>query len=209
MFPTATRGNSASTTTVNSFAISKPFISQKIKFKDVKRGTVEWRVADITTFFQSTAAYFEVTGYFHYSELMPGKQDTVHRYITWPLGSGESEKLYNSTDRYYLITYTPEAIYDVLESNDYLKNNSPSGVKRWFDKFEFKVSAIGDELYNYHIINNSSSAIQDVPNYSNVENGIGLVSTRISKSIRLTIEETSRKKVCEDFNYGFIYDPNR
>lgn len=201
---------SAKATTINNFGITKPFSTQKIKFKDVKKGTVEWRVDDVTTMFQSTAAYFEVTGYFHYSELQPGAQDTVHRYITWPLGSGETDKLFNSTDKYYLINYTPMALYDVLASDQYLQNNSPSGVQRWFEKFEFKVSALGEELYNYHLINNSSSAIQDTPNYTNVENGVGLVSARISKSTYNTIEITSRRKVEEDFpEYGFIVDPNR
>ena len=201
---------SAKATTINNFGITKPFSTQKVKFKGVKKGTVEWQVPDPSTMFQTTAAYFDVTGYFHYTELMPGSNDTVHRSITWPLGSGEAEKLFNSNDNKYLINYTPEALYDVLGSDEYLINNSPNGVQRWFEKFEYKVSAIGDDLYNYHIINNSSSAIQDTPNYSNVENGIGLVSARISKSIRVTIEDTSRKKVLEDFpTYGFIYDPNR
>ncbi len=196
-------------TTINSFSISKPFLNQIIQFKDAKRGTVEWRVSDPETMFKSTAAYFTVTGFFHYKELMPGATDTVYRSIQWNLGSGEADALYNTTDRYYVISYTPKALYDVLASNEYLKNNSPIGVKRWYEKFEYKVSAIGDELYNYSVVNNSSSAIQDTPNFTNVENGVGLMSSRVSRSSFHRINQTSRQKIEDDFpQYGFVHDPN-
>ena len=201
---------SATTLTITAFHITKPYSTQKIKFKGVKKGNVEWKGEDPSMFFKSTAAYFDVVSYFHYKELMPGSHDTVYRSMQWKLGSGVADKLYNSTDYYYVISYTPESFYDVIGSDDYLVNNSPYGVQRWFEKFEFRVSAVGEELYNYNIINNSSSAIQDTPNYTNVENGVGLMSSRVAKSLFLTIEETSRQKVIADYpQYGFIYDPNR
>ena len=201
---------SAKALTINSFSISKPFATQAIQFKGSKRGTVEWRVSDPSTMFKTTAAYFTVAGFFRYKELMPGASDTVLRSIQWNLGSGEAEKLFNSTDRYYVISYTPQALYDILESNDYLKNNSPVGVQRWFENFEYRVSAIGEELYNYNLVNNSSSAIQDVPNYTNVENGTGLMSSRIDRTSSHLIHILSRNYVVEMFpQYGFIVDPNR
>ena len=203
---------SAKVGTINSFAFQKPTPTIPITFTDVttSTATVEWRVPVAP--FKSTASYFEVTGYFHYAELQPGATDTTHLVMTWPLGSGRADDMYNTSTNlpYYFVTYTPSALFSFLEYNTYLRNNSPAGVKRWFEKFEFAVSAIGKDLYNYYLITNSSSAIQDVPNYTNVENGMGIVSSRITKSLYVTISERTRKKIVERFpEYHFIYDPNR
>ena len=200
--------------TINSFQFRKPISNQIINFKDVKKGTIEWRVPDASTNFMTTAAYFEVAAYFHFTELMPGSTDTVHQSIRWPLGSDKAENLYTTSNNssYYAMNYTPEALFTVLANNVYLKENSPYGVQRWFEKFEFRISAMGEELYNYYIIANSSSAIQDVPNYTNVENGMGIMSSRVSKSSFHTISQVSRQKIVNDDatkDFGFIYDPNR
>lgn len=198
----------AKTLTINSFNFKKPFPNQILQFKDVKKGTVEWRVPDITTFFHSTAAYFEVAGYFHYKELMPGSTDTAYRSIYWPFGSDTEENLLTTqnNDIYYSMNYTPEALFTILSNNQYLNENSPIGVQRFFGKFEIKISAIGEELYNYYLVTNSTSAIQDVPNYSNVENGIGIVSSRISKTSLHLINILTRQKISRDFpEYGFEF----
>lgn len=203
---------SASTTTINSFSYQKPIDQVPITFSDVTTSTttVEWRV--LVAPYKSTASYFEVTGYFNYSELQPGAQDTIHNTIRWSLGSGEADKLYNTSTNmpYYVVTYAPSSLFSLLANDKYLNENSPAGVQRWFDKFEFRISAVGDELYNYYLINNSSSAIQDVPNYTNIDNGVGIMSSRINKSRFLKISERTRNKIAAKFeNYGFIVDPNR
>ena len=203
---------SSKATTINSFVYQKPASAVPITFTDVTTTTanVEWKVP--VSPFKSTAAYFEVVGYFKYKELMPGATDTVYRKIKWELGSGLADNLYNTSTNlpYYLISYTPSSLFTILGNDEHLKNNSPAGVQRWFEKFEFDVSAVGEDLYNYYLVSNSTSAIQDVPNYTNVENGIGIMSARITKPLKLTISERTRLKIIERFeNYGFINDPNR
>lgn len=202
---------SVKTTTINSFRFRKPIASQVVKFSDVKRFTIEWNVPDASTMFMTTAAYFEINTYFHFKELQPNSTDTVDVALRWPVGSDKAENLYTTSNNssYYAINYTPEAFYSFLDNNVYLKENSPVGVRRWFDKFEFRISAIGEELYNYYLISNSTSAIQDVPNYTNVENGMGIMSSRISKSSFHTINQVDRQKIQNNYPYGFIYDPNR
>ena len=202
---------SAKTLTINNFRFKKPIANQILQFKDVKRSSIEWKVPDPTTLFQSTAAYFEITAYFHYKELMPGSTDTVSRYALWPIGSDKAENLMTTSnnDTYYTINYTPEALFTVLRDNQYLKENSPAFVQRFYENFEIRVSAIGEELYNYYIVANSTSAIQDTPNYTNIENGMGIMSSRVSKSSLHRINQLSRQKIEEDFpEYGFVHDPN-
>ncbi len=196
---------SAQVVTINSFIYQKP-ITSNITFTDVttSTATVEWRVNEYP--YKSTAAYFDVNGYFNYRELQPGSQDTVSYSITWNLGSGKAEDIYNTSTTlpYYVISYAPSNLFTLLENDNHLKNNSPAGVQRWFDNFEFKVSAIGEELYNYNLVANSSSAIQDVPNYTNVENGVGLMSSRVTKIQSLPISEKTRNKIYYRFtDYGF------
>ena len=201
----------AKTKTINSFEFKTPMASQELAFKDVKKGKVEWRVRDPNTHFQSTAAYFEVTGYFHYSEKQPGSSSFEQRSIKWHLGEGKAEDLFATVnnDSYYVLNYVPENLYTILANDNYLNNNSPTGVERRFGKFEIVISAIGEELYNYYVIANSSSAIQDVPNYTNVTNGKGIVSSRISKNRENTIKEDTRKDIVATFpKYGFVNQTN-
>lgn len=198
---------SAKVVTINNFTFQKPPESIAITFTDVTTttATVEWRVP--VSPFKSTASYFDVVGYFRYAELQPGATDTVYRTMKWPLGSGRAEDLYNTSQNlpYYVITYSPSQLFAYLENDNYLKNNSPYGVRRWIEKFEFDITAVGEDLYNYYLIANSSSAIQDVPNYSNVKNGAGIVSSRITKTRLVNISERTRNKIREKFpQYNFV-----
>lgn len=201
---------SATSKTINTFVFKKP-VTNVVGFTG-QSASVEWRVRDASTMYHSTASYFEVYGFFNYSELMPGATDTVKRSIQWSLGEGTESNLFTTAnnDMYYAINYTPNALFDIISQDAYLNNNSPYGVKRWFDKFEFRIFAIGEDLYNYNLIANSSSAIQDVPNYTNVTNGNGIMSARVAKSKFVTIMENTRIQICNDNErFGFINDPNR
>ena len=202
---------SVKTSTINDFNIREPYEpATGLRFKDVKKGTVKWKVPVFPCI--STAAYFEITGYLNYTEQMPGSSEVVNRSVVWPFGSDKAENLLvtNNNDVYYSTNYTPEALFDVLRYNTYLRENSPIGVYREFVNFEIKVSAVGEDLYNYYLATNSTSAIQDVPNFSNVTNGIGIMSARISKSKSYKIDILTRNYVVELFpEYGFHVDPNR
>lgn len=154
------------------------------------------------------AGFFSVVGYFHYKELMPGATDTVDRYMEWTLGSGQADQWQNTTFHFYSTYYTPSTFFFLLERDEYLINNSPYGVQRWLEPFEFKLFVYGEELYEYYIANNSTSVIPEVPNYSNVENGIGLVSSRTTVSTFHVIEQICRKRISYNYPYGFIYNPN-
>ena len=199
------------TSTINNFEIREPYApATGLRFKDVKKTTIKWKVPEYPCI--STAAYFDITAYMHYTEVMPGSTDVVSRSVYWPLGSDKAENLLKTqnNDVYYALTFTPEALFTVVKDNQYLKENSPIGVQRYFEGFEIIVSAIGEDLYNYYLAANSSSAIQDVPNYSNVENGAGIMSSRISKNRLYKIDILSRNYIVELMpQYGFIVDPNR
>ena len=200
---------SATTSTVNHFIYKNP-TSLDIPFSpNANSSPVEWRVNESP--YMSTASYFDVVAYFNYSEKMPGSQELVHRSIQWNMGSGEASSLYVSNVQwpYYKITYAPSALYTILENDKYLKNNSPDGVQRFFEDFRFTITASGKEMYEYYLATHSSSAIQDVPNYTNVENGVGLMSSRVTIIRDLPIAKLSRDKIRDAFpQYHFYSSPN-
>ena len=204
---------SAKAKTINSFAFKNPLETMgDITFTEMttSTSTVEWKVREKP--YTSTASYFEVVGYFNYKEQMPGASEIVHHSIKWSLGSGKAEDLINTSTNipYYLVTYTPSSLFTILANDKHLVEDSPIGVQRWFEKFEFKVSAIGEDLYNYYLATNSTSAIQDVPNYTNIENGMGIMSARNTKTLSLDISEKTRVDIDNRFKqYGFSGDIHR
>lgn len=194
--------------TIDNFEISTPSVDQKINFT-ASLYKVIWVNRNVHGDLKTNAAMFEVAAFFRYEELQPGATEWVEKEVRWTLGKGLSDNLYDSKNGYYFLPYTPKSLFDIIGSDVYLKNNSPQGVQRKIKKVRYEITAIGDEFYNYLIINNSSSAIQDTPEYTNIENGIGLMSARVTHSRKVIVNEISRKKIVEDFpDYGFIYDPN-
>ena len=201
---------SAKTRTICPFVFLKPLPSNKyIDFKSNVLKNVEWKGTDPSASYKINGEYYNVVGYFHYRELMPGAHDTVDRCFEWFLGSGQTEGLFNTTDNYYFIQYMPSRFFYKLETDEYLVNNSPHGVKRWLKDFEFKIFVTGEDLYYYNVATGADNHYPEVPNYTNIENGIGLMSVRTTKSTFRTIEQICRKRIANNYPYGFYYDPNR
>ena len=195
------------TRTISKIRFLKP-IGKYINLRKINIAHVEWIGLNTDIAPRINAGYFEVVAYFHYKELMPGATDTVERSMEWHIMADDEGRMYNTTNYYYNASYKPITFFEMLERDDYLKNNSPYGVQRWLEPFEFRIIIYGTELYNYHIVNNSTSAIPEMPNYSNVENGVGIMSSRITKSTFHVIEQICRKRITENYDYGFYYDPN-
>lgn len=194
--------------TICKISIFRPTNFYGINFQPNNVSQIQWTGTGHDEAPNINAGFFSVTGYFHYKELMPGATDTVDRYMEWAIGSGQAEQLQNPSFHYYVTYYTPSMFFTLLENDSYLKNNSPYGVQRWLEPFEFRINAYGEELFEYYVANNSTSVIPEVPNYSNVENGIGLLSSRSTVSKFYVIEQICRKRISNNYPYGFIYDPN-
>lgn len=200
---------SAKVKTICNFGFTKPTIYPYIDFKIVALRSIEWISKDVSLDDKINAGYFTVLGYFHYRELMPGALDTVDRYMRWDFGSGKANDMFNTTNAYYYVNYTPVLFFHLLDIDEYLLNNSPYGVQRWLKDFEFKVYVTGEDLYYYNISNNEGGHYPEVHSYSNVKNGIGVLSSCYSLSTFRTIEQVCRIKIAQNYPYGFIYDPNR
>ena len=82
--------------------------------------------------------------------------------------------------------------------------NSPSYVQRFVEDFEIVITATGEELYDYFLIQNSNGAIQDTPEYTNIENGMGILSSRSEASRTIEVAVHAINTLISDYpEWGF------
>ena len=185
--------------TINNCVVTRP--SNNISFESSANNQIRWKPNSLF----KRAAYYEVVGYFHYGQLNPGETDTVYHTMRWYMGSGTGDELWNSSDYYMAVNYTPDNFYKQLEANSNIVNNSPDWVQRFVKGFEIVITATGEELYNYILIQNSSGAIQDTPEYTNIENGMGIWSSRSQCRKMVSVNEMSINTLIRDYpQWGFV-----
>lgn len=184
--------------TISGSTLRTPIYS--ISFESSSTNFIKWVPKNIA----ERAAFYEVTGYFHYKQLNPGTTDTISYTIEWPMGSGTGDELWNSGKREMSIIYTPNTFYNRLASDKNIMYNSPSYVKRFIEDFEIVITATGEELYRYFLIQNSGSAIQDTPEYTNIENGVGILSSRSVARRSVDVSSHSINTLISDYpEWGF------
>ena len=76
---------------------------------------------------------------------------------------------------------------------------------------DFSLSAAGEDLATYLELNeNSNSLVLDRPEYSNIENGVGILSSRTVKSVNgvkisnQTNDEIAKSEVTKHLNFGYF-----
>jgi hypothetical protein len=152
------------------FDISSPGFAKKIRIDDnTEPRQIEW-------FRKDEAPRYDVLVRFHFKEMWEGSADTVYRHIDWYRNtvkstSGEYVESYYTGNTFYvaLDTYVPYADADT----------EAKVLDRFTGKIDFIIYAGGIDLATYMEVNEpSSSIIQDRPDYSNIENGIGIFSSR-------------------------------
>ena len=184
--------------TICNSTVKKPLM--KISFESPLTSKIEWR----SNTFNQLAAYYEVVGYFHYKQIDPGQTDTTYHTMKWFFGSGTGESMYNSSTLNMFANYTPTTFYTKLAADANIANNTSTYTRRFVDSFEIVITATGDELYNYILIQNSGSAIMDTPEYTNIENGVGIFSSRAVCRQKLDVNSHSVNTLIREYpEWGF------
>ncbi len=110
---------------------------------------------------------------FHFWEIPAGTQDTIPRHIDWMLSSVKSNNLLGEGE--IEISFSNDGFYEFVRNG--VSENFDG--KRLCGEVDFIVSAGGDEYSTYMDVNGPSySLVQDRPEYTNVDNGLGLLSSR-------------------------------
>ena len=191
---------SSTVKTISNSRIKQPMYN--ISFESHLNNRIAWVPSNTSHF----PAYYEVVGYFHYKQLDPGSTDTVSYKMKWFMGKGTADELWNSGEYRMMVNYTPNNLYSLLKADPNIANNSPAYVKRFVEDFEIVITATGEELYNYILIQNSTGAIQDTPEYTNVENGMGIFSSRSECRQRIEVNGRTINTLVNDYpEWGFVH----
>ena len=141
-----------------------------------KFGKIKFTSAD-------NAVFYDMEFVFNYHESVNGGP-MVDKQVSYSCGSKSIEEL-GSENGLYFFTYSDNILFKLLESAigaDTVYNVNHPNVVRSFDIYpiQIKLSAGGDELYNYMQVNSQSGFSQTVPDYTNVTGGYGVFSSRIN-----------------------------
>jgi hypothetical protein len=122
------------------------------------------------------AHVYEVVMKFHYKETLPG-QATTDECMIWSLGMHSITEL-ALEQGIYNVPYQSDAFFKRLGTDI---GADTLNVDRVIGDFEICVSAGGQELYNYITVNSPSSSVsQNVTDFSNVNGGYGVYSSRVN-----------------------------
>jgi hypothetical protein len=188
------KGNDAEvsslTRVVQSFGLTFP--TNRINFHSTTTTAIRWVSA-------VNGKRYEAKLVFYYKELLPDNPDTLYKTLTWDLGMLRSSNTNGGENMEILIN--GEEFYTRLGG----QMENILNVKRWAGPVDIFVSCGADELSTYIDVNApSNSIIQEIPEYTNIENGFGIFSSRLTSSRRYPLAVGSELKLVEDFEWGFI-----
>ncbi len=170
----ASTGNEASATTriVSNYDIIQPnfgtigFASNNANYKV----EIKWDPA-------TNAKRYQVMAYFYYTEIDINMVGTSKVTNGWFIADQEPTGSQVADES---VKFEPDGFYRFVASEIHPDNNI---IERRSDSVKFYVYACGEELNDYMNINGPSSSIaQERPQYTNIDNGLGVFSARTSAS---------------------------
>lgn len=143
------------------------------------------------------AMLYELGVRFRYRESHTG-EPFVNKEVHWSYGArtlGGYEKVEN-TDNIYRLYYSVNTLFNYLEKaigNDTIWDENHPNVVRYIDEVTVFVAAAGEDFNNYYqFLQSAQGGLCLSSDYSNVEGGVGLFSSRIFT--RKEVELSSRTK---------------
>lgn len=156
---------------------------------------------DITVHPAINGKRYELNLVFNYKELLPGSQDTLYKSIGFSLGSKKVDNPLQPPLN-LIFSYLGEVFYKTLD-NDLAKT---PGIKRWSENVDIVVSCGSLVLNTYLEINGGdNSLLQEVPQYTNITDGLGIFTSRHTMVNTVLLHSNSEKKLVNDYpDLGFI-----
>jgi len=165
---------------VEDFRIIKPIVNHPthptIVFPDNES------LKDLEWYSAVNGKRYQVVMRFNYAEIFIDNPDTVFTYIDRTFPSKKSEGTDGGEEM--LIQFANNSFYIWCQSDiPYDQDKEFSVDSRVAGTVDFIFSVAGDEFNTYMEVNEpSGSIIQERPEYTNVDNGIGIFSCRYNKS---------------------------
>ena len=124
-------------------------------------------------------AFYDVKMYFNYKEKRGAT--VVDKRVKWDFGTKSVDQMAYESGT-YVVTYGMNSLFTLLAE---AIGNDTVGVTRYFDEepIDIMIAAGGEELYNYIQVNAQAGGLsQTIPDYTNINGGYGVFSSRINKS---------------------------
>ncbi|MDL2227790.1 hypothetical protein LJC30_02765 [Odoribacter sp. OttesenSCG-928-L07] len=148
--------------------------------------------------------YYIVDGEFDFLEVFKNG-DTIQRTIRWNnmiitnnnnrTGSTISRKLPSKNFFSFLLAEVPHDDKSIEESVE----------KRRIGDFSLVFKIAGEDFYEYIASSASGGLNQDIPNFSNVENGLGLITSRITHKHKFILSDAATKApLLNDLEYDHL-----
>lgn len=178
----------AETYIVNSFSIKKPGQAKLINYVPGSPPMAfEWVVSEY-------ARSYEAIIRFHFKEVWAGMPDTVYRYIDWYKGSRVNQSV--SIGNTLTLNYPADLFYtSVTNTVPYFDANKEAKVlARYSGRAEYIIYAATEELTIYVNVNNtnSNSIVLERPEYTNINNGFGIFSSRCTQTTTKTLSNDTK-----------------
>lgn len=181
---------SSQTPLVQTFSITYPRNTMDFT---VDTKTIDWNSA-------KNGKRYEVYYRFYYQELLPGSSDTTTKSMLWRVGVKESNTTTGGSTMNQL--YNGDLFYSKLDTDLEHGNN----IKRWAGPVIVYVSSGSQELNNYISINSSGGGLlTDVPIYTNIKNGTGILASRYTETKESKLSVKSLQKLVTEYDLGFLY----
>jgi hypothetical protein len=180
---------------VKDFFITKPNAGGKASFNRGYASKFFWKNA-------VNAMRYEPLIRFQYFEVPYGTTDTIPKYLDWPQGTWFAD---NTTGVGEIQVFVSgDAFYENLDRR---LDKSFVG-HRLAGLVDYVVSAAGEEYDTYMKVNGpSTSLVQDRPEYTNIENGIGLFSSRYKKLRTLQLNPLTEQEIINMEDLSFVKSP--
>ena len=136
--------------------------------------------------FKSTeqAMLYEIAMQFDYWEVYPGKP-RVKKEVSWSYGTKrlKKKKKVVGTEDFYKLYYSVNTLFNMLETaigNDTVWDVNHPNVMRYMGDFIVYISAAGEDFNDYYQFTQAmQNGLSLSTDYSNIEGGCGLFSSRI------------------------------
>jgi hypothetical protein len=188
---------SSSTTLVGNISPYLPPQNGQITFKPENQVDVQWYTGRNAYFYDLTVDII----YIEYPRGNPAA--AVEKVIHWPILSYRTTPNLNGSTL-MSVKIQGNAFFDLLLSNIEVNMN----LDREFKHLDFIFSSGGQEIYYYINVNKPSiGIIQKKPEYSNIENALGVFSSRNKNTINCRISPlclSEIKKNSKTINLNFI-----
>ncbi len=149
---------------------------------------------------------YEVKAVFNYREFLPGTYDDTLN-LSFPLETIFSSSVKVSADAEggedMELSYSGESFFNELNA----RLEVVTGIERWADNVDVIVTA-GSEVIHYYIeINHAlaGSLTQEIPNYTNINNGTGIFASRHAVVKSVPLSGYTERTLIEDYHLGFKF----